>query len=201
MNSEDTFVSAKVRLRKKRIGSIGAGARNSQSTNSASTTAPEASEPTISAELQPTELPRTSPQTIPNRPALASPSPARSRRSDGPCDSRSRKNANGASTSPIGTLSQKIHCQESPSTIAPPTSGPIATARPPIPPQAPSARPRFSLGTAAERSVRVSGVTIAPPTPCSARARSSPVAVVDNAATAEPTVKTPIPIENINRRP
>ena len=26
-------------------------------------------------------------------------------------------------------------------------------------------------------------------------------AVVDNAATAEPTVKTPIPIENINRRP
>ena len=50
-------------------------------------------------------------------------------------------------------------------TTAPPTSGPSATARPPIPPQAPSARPRFSDGTAAERSVSVSGAMIAPPTP------------------------------------
>ena len=74
---------------------------------------------------------------------------------------------------PIGTLSQKIHCQEIPSTTAPPTSGPKAIARPPIPPQAPSARPRFSAGTAALRSVRVSGITIAPPSPWAARARLS----------------------------
>src|SRR6266550_2989347 len=45
MNSEETFVSAKVRFRKKRIGSIGAGARSSQSTNSTSTIAPATSEP------------------------------------------------------------------------------------------------------------------------------------------------------------
>ena len=38
-----------------------------------------------------------------------------------------------------------------PCTTAPPTTGPNATARPPIPPQAPSARPRFSGGTAALR--------------------------------------------------
>ncbi len=31
---------------------------------------------------------------------------------------------------PTGTFSQKIHCQEIPSTTAPPTSGPIATAQP-----------------------------------------------------------------------
>ena len=36
-----------------------------------------------------------------------------------------------------------------------------------MPPQAPSARPRFSGGTAAERIVSVSGITIAPPSPCS----------------------------------
>ena len=66
---------------------------------------------------------------------------------------------------PIGTLIQKIHCHERPSTTAPPTSGPIATARPLIPPQAPSATPRRSGGTALERIVRVSGSTIAAPMP------------------------------------
>src|SRR5947207_444318 len=80
MNSDETLVSVNVRFRKKRIGSIGASARSSQSTNSATTTAPTTSEPTISGEPQPTEFPRTSPQTIPNSPALASTSPGRSSR-------------------------------------------------------------------------------------------------------------------------
>ena len=90
-----------------------------------------------------------------------------------PRDSSSRASASGASTSPIGTLSQKIQCQETPLTIAPPTSGPSAIASPPMPPQIPSASPRRSRGTPAERIVSVSGVTIAPPTPCTARATSS----------------------------
>ena len=55
-------------------------------------------------------------------------------------------------------------------TTAPPTSGPKATARPLIPPQARARAPRFSAGTAAARIVSVSGVTIAPPTPWKARA-------------------------------
>ena len=61
----------------------------------------------------------------------------------------------------MGTFSQKIQCHETPFTIAPPTSGPIAIASPPMPPQMPSARPRRFRGTAAERMVSVSGVTIA----------------------------------------
>ena len=105
------------------------------------------------------------------------------------------------SASPIGTLIQKIQCQEMPCTTAPPTSGPSATARPPIPPHAPSARPRRSAGTAAERIVNVSGVTIAPPMPWKARARSSALAVGASAAATEPSVKIPIPIANILRRP
>ena len=74
-------------------------------------------------------------------------------------------------TSPIGTLSQKIQCQSRPSAMAPPTSGPMAMARPAMPPHAPSATARRSGGIAADRIVRVSGVTIAPPTPWMARAR------------------------------
>ena len=79
--------------------------------------------------------------------------------------------ASGMTTRPIGTLSQKIQCQSRPSAMAPPTSGPMAIARPAMPPQAPSATARRSGGTAADRIVSVSGVTIAPPTPWMARAR------------------------------
>ena len=88
---------------------------------------------------------------------------------------------------PIGTLIQKIHCQERPSAMAPPTSGPMAMARPPMPPQAPSARARRSGDTAAERIVSVSGMMIAPPTPWSAREMISVSVVPAMAASAEPS--------------
>ena len=101
----------------------------------------------------------------------------------------------------MGTLSQKIHCQASPSTTAPPTTGPKATASPPMPPQAPSASPRFSGGTAALRMVRVSGITIAPPRPCTARATLSSSTLGASAAPTDATVKMPTPIANIRRRP
>ncbi len=107
----------------------------------------------------------------------------------------------GRSTSPIGTFSQKIHCQDRPSTTAPPTSGPDATARPATPDQTPSAAPRFDAGTAALRSVSVSGVTIAPPIPWSARAAMSQSADGARAAAADAKVKIPIPSMNIRRRP
>ena len=201
MNRDATFVSVKVRLRKNCIGSMGALARSSHATNPATSRPPATSATTMPGLAHPCEFPLTSPQTIPSRPALASPSPGRSRLESGPFVSSSRESASGASTRPIGTLSQKIQCQETPLTIAPPTSGPIAIARPPIPPQIPSASPRRSLGTAAERIVRVSGVTIAPPTPCTARAMSSWFAVVASAAAAEAAVKISRPTTNMRRRP
>ena len=101
----------------------------------------------------------------------------------------------------MGTLSQKIHCQERPSTMAPPTTGPSATARPATPPQMPSAMPRRAGGTAAERIVRVSGVTIAPPTPCRAREAISQSMLGAIAAAAEPKVKIARPTRNIRLRP
>ena len=84
MNSEARFAAAKARLRKKRIGSIGAGARSSQSTNAAVRIAPSVSEPTISGLDQPTAFPRTRPHTIPRSPVLASARPGMSSRVAGP---------------------------------------------------------------------------------------------------------------------
>ena len=59
---------------------------------------------------------------------------------------------------------------------APPTSGPSATPRPEMPDHAPIARPRRSAGNASASRVSVSGVTMAAPTPWTARAAiSAPV--------------------------
>jgi hypothetical protein len=56
---------------------------------------------------------------------------------------------------PTGTLSQKIQCQLMPLTIAPPISGPNATAMPAIAPHIPIAAPRFATGNASLISVSV----------------------------------------------
>ncbi len=107
----------------------------------------------------------------------------------------------GSSAMPIGTFSQKIHCQDAPSTTAPPTSGPMAMARPPTAPQAPRARPRRCGVTAADSSVRVSGITMAAPTPCTARAATSAPMPGASAAAADPAVNRVRPATNIRRRP
>ena len=107
----------------------------------------------------------------------------------------------GSRAMPIGTLSQKIHCQERPSTMAPPMTGPRATARPAVPLQMPRARPRRAGDTAPDRIVRVSGVTMAPPTPCRARAAMSASMLGAMAAIAEPKVKIASPTRNIRLRP
>jgi hypothetical protein len=67
--------------------------------------------------------------------------------------------------SPIGTLSQKIHSQLMPSTIAPPISGPLATAIPVTALNRPIAVPLRSGGKAALRSARPSVSTNAAPAP------------------------------------
>jgi hypothetical protein len=107
----------------------------------------------------------------------------------------------GSRMMPIGTFSQKIHCQEAPSTTAPPTSGPMAMARPPTAPQAPRARPRRSGDTAADSRVRVSGMTMAAPTPWTARAATSQPMPGASAAAADPAVNRASPATNIRRRP
>ncbi len=70
-----------------------------------------------------------------------------------------------------------------------------------MPPHAPSATPRRFAGTAALRMVRVKGVTIAAPAPCTARATMSIVGLCASADAAEPSVKIARPIEKMRRLP
>ena len=72
------------RLRKKRIGSIGAGVRISQHTNNASSATPPPSASDTSALVHPAAPARITAQTTPDNPALPSATPARSSRRRGP---------------------------------------------------------------------------------------------------------------------
>ena len=78
--SETTLVTAKLRLAKNRIGSIGARARSSQATKAATKASPAASEMTTSVQPQPSVCARTRPKTTPKRPVETSPRPGRSSR-------------------------------------------------------------------------------------------------------------------------
>ena len=80
-----------------------------------------------------------------------------------------------------------------PSTTAPPTSGPLATARPVIALNMPIAAPRRSGGNAALSSASPSGTISAAPAPCAARAAMSVPASGASAAAAEAAANSPRP--------
>src|SRR5215471_10593953 len=149
----------------------------------------------------PTSPARTRPQTTDTAPADTSATAGTSRRVLGPRLSVSRVRASAVASRPIGTLTQKIQCQSSPWVIAPPTSGPLATASPPMPPQIPTMAPRRSGGNAAARMVRLSGITIAAAAPWSARAAMRMATVGARAQAAEETLNSARPIANTRRRP
>ena len=167
MNSDATFAAANARLRKNRIGSIGCGRPQLPGDERGEEHGAGGERADDLGLVQPSPLPRMRPQTIPSRPALASARPGRSSALSGPVRLAAAGVARaGASTSPIGTLSQKIHCQEMPSTTAPPTSGPEGDGEAGDAAPRRRARARASRGgTAALRIVSVSGITIAPPSP------------------------------------
>ena len=102
---------------------------------------------------------------MPSAPTVTSPRPAMSSDARGPRLSRMRASTSGAATSPIGTFTQKIHSQLMPCTIAPPTSGPLATANPVIALKIPIAVPRRSGGNASLNSAKPSGTISAAPAP------------------------------------
>ena len=70
-----------------------------------------------------------------------------------------------------------------------------------MPLHAPMNAPRLFAGTPALRIVSVNGVTIAPPTPCAARAAISAPAEGASAAAADEAVKMKSPTASIRRRP
>ena len=84
---------------------------------------------------------------------------------------------------------------------APPTRGPLATARPVIALKMPIAAPRFSGGKAALSRARPSGMISAAPAPWSARAAISVSTFGASAQAADETVKTARPTAYSLRRP
>ena len=202
MLSEATLVTAKERLAKNDIGSIGSLVRSSQHDEAreqaarrrSSRPAPWRSSSRATARARARTRPR-------RRPCRRAPGRAGRACRRGRGSRVSRRAASGIRTSPIGTLIQKIQCQEMPCTTAPPTSGPIATAIPLMPDHTPIAIPRCSAGKASASSVSVSGVTIAAPAPWTARAATSRPVFGASAAAAEAAVKIDRPITNMRLRP
>ena len=102
---------------------------------------------------------------------------------------------------PIGTLTKKIHSQPMPVVMTPPITGPIATAAPVTAPNTPNATPRSRPWKAWAISASEVANIIAPPVPCTARARLSTRGVPDRPQTAEEIVNTTRPATNTRRRP
>ena len=148
----------------------------------------------ISRLSQPAEFPRTSPQTIAKPAALISPTPGRSSPASPPKLSSIFLSTSGIAARPIGTLSQKIHVQSIPSAIAPPTSGPSATAIPVTALNRPIAVPRFSGGNAALSRVRPSVSSSAAPAPWTARAAIRKPTLGASALAADAAANRPSPI-------
>ncbi len=98
-------------------------------------------------------------------------------------------------------MSQKIHCHAIPSVIAPPTSGPAATARPVTEKKIPSAQPRRPGGKAALTRAKASVTIRAAPAPCTTRAAISHPTEGASAQAAEASANSPRPAANIRRRP
>ena len=102
---------------------------------------------------------------------------------------------------PIGAFTKKIHRQDSPLVSSPPSSGPMATARPVTAPQTPKAMPRSRPRKASASSASETANMIAPPAPCRPRDSWSISVLVAKPHSAEAPVNTISPIRYRRRRP
>ncbi len=94
---------------------------------------------------------------------------------------------------PIGTLTKKMLCQDTCSTRKPPTTGPMAMARPDMAAQIPMAAPRSLPVNVAVMIDSEPGRSIAAPSPCTARKATSCSVLPDRPHISEPTVNSPSP--------
>ena len=104
-------------------------------------------------------------------------------------------------TTPMGTLTKKIQRQPMPLVMAPPTSGPTATAPPVTAPKMPKAVPRSRPWKA--EAIRASEVAnmMAPPTPWTPRHRLSMSELVETPQSSEASENTPRPTAKTSAPP
>ncbi len=183
--------------------SIGCSARRSRRTNSATS----ASAPAKPASVAALDQPRSGPSMIVwvSRPSAATDTarPGRSSRgTDGSRDSGTKARVIAVATSATGTSAQNTECQLKCSSSQPPLTGPRATPRPVLAPQAPRAAAR------SRRSVKVLamidsvvGKIRAAHTPIAKRSATSWPAVEARAATPVAVANPSRPSTSAGRRP
>ena len=157
----------------------------------------------IAGEPQPQELPSTSASTSAVRPVDSAAMPGKStvRATVSSRDSRVANSVTTTARTATGRLMKKIARQETCSVSAPPTTGPIASARAETPAQVPIALPRSSGGKALEMIDRVAGIMNAAPMPWIARPPTSQAWSGETPIAALETAKTTTPNRNMRRRP
>ena len=131
----------------------------------------------------------------------AAPRPSTCWSASGSSDSGTCLAATTTTKADNGRLMRKIQRHEAASTSHPPRNGPMADATPLSPDQAPMARARSSGRNVASRMARLPGVSSAPPTPCTTRARTRNTAVGATAHSSEPTANTTMPSWKMRLRP
>ncbi len=151
---------------------------------------------------QPSSLPRTRAKTRMKRPSENETKPIQSiRRVLGSRDSAILASVMMMATAPMGTLTKKIQRHPMALVMAPPTSGPTATAPPVTAPKIPKAVPRsFPWKAWAIRASEVANM-MAPPTPCTARDRFSMSESVERPQVSEARENTASPTAKTMRRP
>jgi hypothetical protein len=192
----------KVGLRNRVRSNIGRGCRSSTSTNTASNPAAVMIEPKTRPEPHECVFDSISPYTRAASAPLNDTAPSQSGRpASGSRDSSTRNNVSAIAITPIGTLTKKIHRHVSPLVIAPPSTGPTATAMPVIAPNTPNATPRSSPRKASASNASDVANMAAPPTPWPARASDRNTGLCATPHSSEPVVKTAIPAAKTILRP
>ena len=102
---------------------------------------------------------------------------------------------------PIGTFTKKMYRQDRPEVSTPPSSGPMATARPVTVPQTPNAMPRSFPRKESASNASDTANMIAPPTPCKPRESWSISVLAAKPHSTEAQVNTARPTRYSRRRP
>ena len=139
----------------------------------------------------------TSPAVTETAPAMSTPPRAFSTRLSG-----TNRSASAIASTPTGTFTKKIHCQESRLVSTPPSRRPTAPPPTATALQTPRAvvRSRPSANVVV-RTERAAGVTSAPPSPCSARPATRIPAEPASPFISEAAENRTIPARNRRRRP
>ncbi len=181
----------------------GSGARDSTRTSSPPATSAAAKQPRIAGEVHPRFGPSMIPNTSPPSSTTTSSWPSGSKwRPRAAFDSGTNRAQSITAATATGTLIQKTERQPIPSTSTPPRTGPRDMLTPMTAPQTPMAfaRSRRSRNVLVMMDI-ATGLSMEPPTACSARNAMSAPVVGAALHSNEPRPNRMSPVWNTRRRP